>query len=650
MKSHDASRFSTAVFLCLAFLSFTPAIRAQTPFARDFAPTLTFTDTYTEVPLEIPDAPGVFDLYEKGEATVEAQLSMNGVDLGSISGETIFALKFGFAALNLRLSNDPSYTVGKTSAVLPIFGVNPDTLAAIQVGTVSLSWDALRLTVLIAVSDLNADFEIAAADDAYAEGAINDETSVTLQFADRILSERTVYYTGTGSIYSVTVGKGANRERFEDLAKVEVSGGIDSTPPAVKIENPSGNAASTLSSTITVTGNASDDRQLAKVFVRVNASDFVEAALLPSGDWSLVNVPLQQGGNMLMAKAVDTSGNEQFSVGKNIRYVVLTDLTVSASGTGFGRVASNFFATLDYTPGIASPQYQGVQEIAAALTVTAKPGAGELFDGWTSNYPLSPAQAASSSLDFLLQPSQTLTASFVSNPFTVAGAVGRYTALLQSDDPSDRGILSGTLSRTGVFTGTIRIGKLTLPIKARFNAQGQLTSPLVVWRRGVAYTLLLDLDLSENGARALTGNLSGGNIGATIIGEQTFFAKKGPKSPHAGSYSVVLTPQEGNVDAAYPGGIGSGRVKVSTLGQARFVGLLADGTPVSFSSHVAETGFWPFFAQLYGKKGSISGIVTFDFSENDLSGEVDWARPARSGAGFSGRSDVAGTRVSAKKR
>jgi hypothetical protein len=65
---------------------------------------------------------------------------------------------------------------------------------------------------------------------------------VTLQFASRILKERTVYYKGTGSVYT-SLRERANRESSIDLAKVQVSGGIDSTLPTVSISNPAGNTA-----------------------------------------------------------------------------------------------------------------------------------------------------------------------------------------------------------------------------------------------------------------------------------------------------------------------------------------------------------------------------------------------------------------------
>ncbi|HEX8312772.1 MAG TPA: hypothetical protein VF614_15730 [Chthoniobacteraceae bacterium] len=646
---------SRLVRVLLLLLCIVPlAAAAQTPFATNIVPTLTFTDSHLEVPLEIPDDPGVFDLYEKGDATVLAELSMAGVDLATIDAETIFALQLGYIELSLPLSSDPTYTAGKTSASLPVIGTNPDTLAPTRVGTVNLTWNSERLTVSIAITDFNADFQIAAVDEAYTEGNINDETSVTLQFAGRILQERVVYYQGTGSIYAVTVGKGENRERYTDLAKVDVSGGIDSTLPTVSISEPGSGVGSTLSPSITVSGKAGDNRGLFKVLVQVNGGAFTEAVLQPSGDWSLAGVPLQQGENTVVAKVVDLGGNEQLSEPRWIRYVILTQLSFNGAGTGSGRITSRSF-TLSYEPDDLATTYEDTVEVGSLFTVTAKPAAGELFSGWTSNFPLSPAQAASPDLIFTVQENQTITATFTANPFAVAGAVGRYTALVQSDDAADRGTLTGVLTKTGAFSGTIRVGKLTLPLKTQFNAQGQLDAPVTIQKNGRTYTLTLDLDLTENGARLLTGTISGGGVTGTVTGERTQFAKKGPKSPHTGSYTLLFVRNEDANTDDYPFGVGYARAKVSKRGAVKFVGRLGDGTAVSSSSYIAATGFWPFFAQAYGNGGSISGVLQFDLQAESIqvTGSLDWVKPARASdtlypQGFSGVSDVIGTRAGAQ--
>jgi hypothetical protein len=92
------ARMLFAVLLCLVAFS----ADAQVPFARDTTPKLTFTDAYTEVVREIPADPGVFDVYEKGEATIEAELSMSGVDLAGISVRGLSFLWCSEPRLNCR--------------------------------------------------------------------------------------------------------------------------------------------------------------------------------------------------------------------------------------------------------------------------------------------------------------------------------------------------------------------------------------------------------------------------------------------------------------------------------------------------------------------------------------------------------------------
>lgn len=94
---------------------------------------------------------------------------------------------------------------------------------------------------------------------------------------------------------------------------LDISGGkiigdtsfTDTTPPAVAITSPADNST-TASTSITVSGTASDDGGVAAVYV-----NSVPAALdAATGRWSISNVALSIGANTLTARAVDRGGNQ----------------------------------------------------------------------------------------------------------------------------------------------------------------------------------------------------------------------------------------------------------------------------------------------------------------------------------------------------
>ncbi|RYG45843.1 MAG: hypothetical protein EOO01_17150, partial [Chitinophagaceae bacterium] len=78
-----------------------------------------------------------------------------------------------------------------------------------------------------------------------------------------------------------------------------------------------------------------------------------------------------------------------------------------------------------------------------------------------------------------------------------------------------------------------------------------------------------------------------------------------------------------------PKGTGYGVLKVSTSGNASFVGKLGDGTGFSSRVFVQPDGSVPVFSPLYKTRGSIAGLLSFLNNEAPVSvyGDLSWFKP-----------------------
>jgi hypothetical protein len=356
-----------------------------------------------------------------------------------------------------------------------------------------------------------------------------------------------------------------------------------------------------------------------------------------------------------VARAVDADGNTSDSGIRTVRYLVISPLTVNAAGDGsaeFSPASSNRFST-----SLGSRVLSRTSQHAAGeqLVIVATAGPDAVFDGWTSNYPLLPNQAASPTLSFEMQPDMTLTAHFLRNPFVPV--TGRYSGLIQSVDPSDRGVVSGTLTAEGGFSLVARIGGMTIPVKGQFSNSGRFQTVVVVADK--VYVVSIALNVSGTGQRQITGTIKGGTIDASILADLSTYSKRlNPVLPPvAGTYNVLLPPAEGDADPSFPFGIGFGKLSVKRSGVTTFVGRLGDGTPITASAMLAgeetqNVNYWPLFSALYRHTGSISGRLTFDFSHpaHDVSGFLDWYKPQSANPtdvhanGFVGQSNLSGAR------
>src|SRR5581483_1741129 len=94
---------------------------------------------------------------------------------------------------------------------------------------------------------------------------------------------------------------------------------------------------------------------------------------------------------------------------------------------------------------------------------------------------------------------------------------------------------------------------------------------------------------------------------------------------------------------------GFGTLTVKADGSVVLAGSLADSTAVAQSTTISGNGNWPFYASLYGGKGSILGWITFaNTADTSFSGNVLWMNPGVSTSkyyprGFTNAMEVVGS-------
>jgi uncharacterized repeat protein (TIGR02543 family) len=332
-----------------------------------------------------------------------------------------------------------------------------------------------------------------------------------------------------------------------------------------------------------------------------NAMSFQTANGLDSWTAQLNN--LAPGSNTLRVRSLDTSGNTIEERTSTFKYLDLSTLTVSVSGSGH------------VTAGFAGATQR---DVGVNYSITATPAAGYVFAGWTGGI-----TAATPALKFKQpQPGLDLTANFIVNPFIVAK--GLYNGLL-GEGGTAAGFVSVTTGLTGSFSGKFVFKGVAHGISGKFDLNGDFNTTVAV---DIGVQLHIDL---TNGTGEITGTISEGlgtpdAVTNDVSADQLIYSAKNP-APAAGHYTIALPPHSGN--AAAPQANGFATLNVTAAGIAQIAGMLADGTAFSQSVGVADDGTFSFFLPLYSKLGSLGGTFTFHPNTKTLGGAVVWEKPTK---------------------
>jgi hypothetical protein len=375
----------------------------------------------------------------------------------------------------------------------------------------------------------------------------------------------------------------------------------DTKPPTVSITSPAANAKLT-NSTVVVQGKAADDLGVALVQIRLeNAAGTNEyQPAIGTNTWTATVTNLIPGLNTVRARAFDTSSNVSATVTRSFTYVIVSPLTLTNDGNG------------TITPNLNGQLLQ----VGANFTVTAKPGVGWLFAGWSQG-----STASTAALTFTMQSNLVLQANFIPNPFIpVAGSYQGLFYDTNGVENQSSGFISITLASSGSFSAKVQPAGKGYGFSGQFSAAG-ISSNLVSIKGTSPVSVQLQMDFAN--AR-INGVVINSNWTAQLTADRSLYSKLNP-APQAGKYTLMLP---GSDDAAsLPGGDSIGTVTVAATGGVTFAGTLGDGTKVSQKALVVGQGEWAFFLPLYAGQGSALGWLTFtNEPASDLRGAVTWIK------------------------
>ena len=200
---------------------------------------------------------------------------------------------------------------------------------------------------------------------------------------------------------------------------------------------------------------------------------------------------------------------------------------------------------------------------------------------------------------------------------------GQYTGLFYTPEGvlhESSGSINIALTKPGRFSGSAKIGLLRYSITGQFDGDGAAAFQAQSTVRGGAP---LDFSLTIGEDDQIKGSVVAGEWEAEAHLDRAVFGPTSP-CPYAGALTVLLPPDESNLEAPFACGFLTARI--ATNGSFSAAGRLADGTPVIASCTISGDGNVALYVPLYSGKGSALGWL--NVSEDGVSGIVSWIKPA----------------------
>jgi hypothetical protein len=184
------------------------------------------------------------------------------------------------------------------------------------------------------------------------------------------------------------------------------------------------------------------------------------------------------------------------------------------------------------------------------------------------------------------------------------------------------------LTRTGRFSGALRIGGRTFVLRGAFGIDG--TSTLFVRLGDEPLQLHLRLATASSFGEIIASIEGPGFTGDFTLVRAAF--SSGRRAPQAGVYSAFLEP-----DVTLPEqGVGYALMTVSVTGATLVRGKLPDGTAWSFAAKMREDGRLPLFVPIYraAARGVLAGEIVFSPATApafDTMGSLVWIKSGPGG-------------------
>jgi hypothetical protein len=269
--------------------------------------------------------------------------------------------------------------------------------------------------------------------------------------------------------------------------------------------------------------------------------------------------------------------------------------------------------------GTVSPKSSGKTLILGKkYTVRAIPKSGNVFVNWSGS-----TNTAINPLTFAMETSMLLQANFIPSPFLPGK--GTYNGLFSTTNgvsEETAGMLKGlVVGAGGTYSGTLLTDGGSHAVSGAFSPSGQATNHISrAAKSGGPLTLEMTLNLAGSPAQ-ITGTVSGTNESIPWMAD--LVANRAGTNGSA-EYTVVLAPTILGLPGV-PSGYGY-LLLAQHAGILALSGALADGTAVTQTVPLDDTGSVPIYASLYGNTGVVTGWVSIT---NDLlDGNLDWIKKA----------------------
>jgi len=244
------------------------------------------------------------------------------------------------------------------------------------------------------------------------------------------------------------------------------------------------------------------------------------------------------------------------------------------------------------------------------------------WSNWTASSVLHPGANTFSAYAQDSSGSSSRTNTVVFNYNVFLASQGTYNGLFAPTNgarqQTNSGAFTFTLTSTGSVSGKLTIGSNTPSLNGQFNTAGALTIA-TVGKDESSLTTTLQLDFTN---QSVSGTVSDGSFIANLNGDRDVFSSSSKATRFEGQYTLVIPGV--NDPTMGPYGTSYGTVAVDDLGNIKLAGSLADGTAISQSSVVSQSGAWPFYVSLYGGQGSLWGSNYFSSHSLTNGSALSW--------------------------